>query len=243
MKLAVMQPCYLPWRGYFALMKLADAFIHLDDVPLPQGRSYQTRVAIKTANGRHWLTVPVTHESNQLIRDVQIVDDGWRQKHLRTLQQELPAAAPVVADLYARSWTKMADFNIAATRRLAESLSIQLPGATFRSSDCRVEGTGWQKILNLCKATGATQYITGHGASQYFDHEAFDDAGIEVLYLDYDLSPYPQPHGTFDPYVTVLDLLAHAPDPSAAVHAELVPWRTFISTHPSNHQHAVSAAA
>ena len=188
MNLAVMQPCYLPWRGYFALMKMADVFIHLDDVPLPQGRTYQTRIAIKTSHGRQWLSVPVHRESNQLICDVQIVDDGWRHKHRRTLAQQL-----------------------------------------------RTHTAGWQKILDLCRATGATRYITGHGARNYFDHEAFEAAGVDVMYLDYDLAPYPPPHGDFDPFVSVLDVLAHAAHPADCIGARLVPWQEFLARTPTNH--------
>jgi hypothetical protein len=227
MNLAVMQPCYLPWRGYFALMKLADVFVHLDDVPLPQGRSYQTRVGIKTAQGRRWLSVPVARAQNQLILEAQIIDDGWRAKHLRTLRQELPASAPIVADILERPWTHLADLNVALANRIAAALDIrrQCP----RSSECHAPDKGWRKILHLCQAFGATRYLTGHGARNYFDHQAFDQAGIEVLYLDYDLCPYPQPHGEFDPYLTALDALNYATAPAACVGASLVPWRDFLA--------------
>ena len=212
MNLAVMQPCYLPWRGYFALMKMADVFIHLDDVPLPQGRTYQTRIAIKTSHGRQWLSVPVHRESNQLICDVQIVDDGWRHKHRRTLAQQLPQSSPLVDDVYERPWSHLAALNIALADRLADALDI-----------------------HLCRATGATRYITGHGARNYFDHEAFEAAGVDVMYLDYDLAPYPQPHGDFDPFVSVLDVLAHAAHPADCIGARLVPWQEFLARTPTNH--------
>ena len=62
--------------------------------------------------------------------------------------------------------------------------------------------------LDVCRALGATRYVTGHGAASYLDHAAFDAAGIEVRYMDYALKPYPQMHGTFTPYVTILDAIA-----------------------------------
>jgi hypothetical protein len=239
MKLAVMQPCYLPWRGYFALMQHADVFVHLDDVPLPRGRSYQTRVAIKTAQGRRWLTVPVHRQAHQLIRDVRIVNDGWRHKHLRTLQQEMRQGADLVSDLFAKEWEHIADLNIALANRIAGHLG--LAPMTCRSSERQIRDTAWRKIMNLCKFFGATQYITGHGARDYFDHQAFERAGIDVLYLDYDLSPYSQPHGPFDPYVTVLDMIAHASAPSRRIGAALVPWRDFLARSETS-QCATSAA-
>lgn len=226
MNLAIMQPCYLPWRGYFALMKHADLFVHLDHVPLPQGRSFQTRIAIKTARGRQWLSLPVLHETDQRICDVQFADNRWRCKHLLTLEQSLGQATSIVADLYEQTWTHLADLNIALIHRLAQKLDVVRP--TLRSSTMSPAGHGTELILGLCRQLGAQRYLTGHGARNYLDHEAFDRAGIEVMYLDYDLSPYPQPHGEFDPYVSVLDVIAHAAQPQAHIGANIVPWRQFL---------------
>ena len=63
MRVAVSQPTYLPWMGYFALINNVDAFVFYDDVQFsPQ--SWQQRNKIKTGNGTQWLTVPI--ERNEL---------------------------------------------------------------------------------------------------------------------------------------------------------------------------------
>lgn len=222
-----MQPCYLPWRGYFALMRSCDVFVHLDDVALPSGRSVQTRVAIKTASGRQWLTVPVSRVRGQHIRDVAIVDGPWRRKHRRTLEQELPRAATLVDDLYGTPATVLADFNLALIGRIADRLGIRVP--SVRSSALGVPGHGSDKIIGLCQRLDARTYVTGHGARHYLDHERAQRLGIEVRYLDYDLTPYPQPHGGFDPYVSVLDAIERAPNPAAVATGRLVPWRSFLA--------------
>ncbi|MBT8484289.1 MAG: WbqC family protein [Phycisphaerales bacterium] len=227
MKVAIMQPCYLPWRGYFALMRHCDVFVHLDDVALPTGRSYQTRVAIKTAAGRRWLTVPVARTRGQLIRDVPIVEGPWRRKHLRTLEQELPHAAELVADLYAEPPPALAAFNAALAARIATRLGIAT--AVEWSSHLNVPGRGSDKIIGLCQQLGADTYVTGHGARHYLDHERAESLGIDVCYVDYDLASYPQPHGVFDPFVTMLDAIEHASEPAAVARARLVPWRTFLA--------------
>lgn len=227
MNLAIMQPCYLPWRGYFALMKRCDQFVHLDDVPLPRGRSYQTRTAIKTATGRQWLSLPVKREPDQLICEAHLQGDAWSRKHLATIKQELPSAAKLIAPFYENSWTHLATLNIALAEHLARTLGIVRP--THRSGELQARGGGSEKILNLCKILGATRYLTGHGGRAYLDHKAFEANNIEVVYLDYDLTPYPQPHGEFDPYLSVLDALAHADDPASTINAELIPWRDFLA--------------
>lgn len=86
------------------------------------------------------------------------------------------------------------------------------------------------RLLALCRALGATRYVTGHGALAYLEHETFEAAGIAVEYLDYDLSPYPQQHGAFEPYVTALDVLANTGAEAAAhVNARAVPWGEMLA--------------
>jgi hypothetical protein len=141
----------------------------------------------------------------------------------------LPASVEVVADLYDHPWTYLTDFNIALIDRMAAVLN--LPTHHQRSSEFNAPDHGWMKLLHLCQVVGADTYITGHGARNYFDHESFEQAGIDVMYLDYDLAPYPQRHTAtlgFDPYVTSLDVLANASDPAACIGASLVPWRDFV---------------
>ncbi|MCP3905640.1 MAG: WbqC family protein [Planctomycetes bacterium] len=228
MKVAVMQPCYLPWRGYFALLRLADVFIHLDDAPLPRGRSYQTRTTIKTAQGVRRLSLPVRRQADQLIRDARLAGDSWRRKHLASLRQHLPRAAEIVAPIYEQRWTHLAELNVALAAAMAEALAISTP--TRSSSSLDVTGRGSDRILDLCRVVGATVYLTGHGGAGYLDHELFESEGVEIRYLDYDLAPYDQPHGPFDPYVTALDVLEHAPDAARRIGAVLRPWRAFLAT-------------
>ncbi|MFT7595259.1 MAG: hypothetical protein ACI8R4_002587 [Paracoccaceae bacterium] len=81
------------------------------------------------------------------------------------------------------------------------------------SSQMNVPGSGWQRVLDLVRQVGGTTHITGHGARHYLDHQAFEDSGVTVAYMDYAMLPWPQPHGPFPPYVTGLDLIANvAPD-------------------------------
>jgi len=226
-----MQPCYLPWRGYFALMQLADLFVHLDDVPLPQGRSYQTRTTIKTPAGACRLSLPVRRRGGEVIRDACFADDAWRRKHLASLRQHLPNAVEIVAPIYAQPWTHLAPLNVALAAAVADAMEVRTPTRSSTSLDSLdMASHGSDRILEICLATGASVYLTGHGGAGYLDHERFEAAGIEIRYLEYDLSPYPQPHGPFDPFVSALDVLEHAPDAAGRLDAELRPWRAFLAS-------------
>jgi hypothetical protein len=239
MVIAINQPCYLPWRGHFALMKAADVFVFYDDVQFTSNtsRSFSARVQLKTSRGRQWLTVPVRKSGRfgQRIDEVAIAADGrWPARHCAAVREALGAAPfasglePVLAALAGGAWERLAELTIATTRLLAELLGVRRE--TLRSSTLGIDGAGSARVLAVCRTLGATRYVTGHGALDYLDHDAFEAAGVAVEYMEYDLSPYPQQHGAFEPYVTALDLLANTgPEAAAHVSARTLPWREMVA--------------
>lgn len=242
MVVAINQPCYLPWRGFFALMKAADAFVFYDDVQFTSNtsRSFAARVQLKTAAGARWLTVPVRKSGHfgQRINEVAIAEDGrWRARHCDSVRQALRGAPfvasvePVLVTVADKSRERLCTLTVDTTRQLAAMLGIER--RTLLSSEMGIEGAGSARVLAICRALGATRYVTGRGGLDYLEHEAFDAEGIAVEYMDYDLSPYPQRHGDFEPYVTVLDVLANTgPAASSLVGGATVPWREMLARGP-----------
>ena len=233
---AVNQPCYLPWRGQFALMKAADVFVFYDDVQFTTTRRFFSRVQLKTAAGRRWLTVPVQKSGRygQRIDETLIADDAWARRHGAAIREALgrapfaSALEPVLALLTDRPWERLAELSIGTTLAMAPLLGATPP--TLRSSALGIDGSGTARLLAICRALGATRYLTGHGALGYLEHESFEAAGIAVEYMDYDHAPYPQQHGAFEPYVTALDLIANTgPEAPAHVNARAVPWREIVA--------------
>ena len=101
---------------------------------------------------------------------------------------------------------------------------------TFLHSDALgIDGASSRRVLDIVLAVGGTRYITGHGARNYLDHALFDEAGVRVEYMDYQRLPYPQQHGPFTPYVSVLDLIANCgPDGGKYIRSGSVYWKEFI---------------
>lgn len=213
--LVVSQPMFLPWVGLFEQIKLADVFIHYDDVQLPQGRSFMSRVQLKSANGVSWLTVPIDHtKSGKLINEVVLSQtEDWRGKHLRTLRHAY-AKRPYFAlmfelaeKIYSDASNNLADFNINAIERIVRWLGIE--PQFMRSSAMGVAGAGTERLVDLCGAVTADVYVTGHGALKYLNHQQFEDKRISVRYMDYKKTPYEQGHGEFTPFVSILDAIAN----------------------------------
>ncbi|NBX37090.1 MAG: hypothetical protein EBR10_07705 [Planctomycetes bacterium] len=232
----ISQPMFIPWLGLFEQIRLADDFVHYDDVQIPQGRSFITRVQVKTAQGVTWLTAPVDHaHSGRTIRETRLGPAArWRPKHLKTIRQALArtphaeTAISLAEQIYATSSDNLAEFNIAALEIIARWLGLK---AQFScSSALGVQGSSSQRLLTLCERLGATQYVTGHGAFQYLDHALFESKGVRVRYMLYERRPYPQPHGAFTPYVTILDAIACCGSSIRDLMvSESVDWRMHVS--------------
>jgi len=237
----VSQPMFLPWLGLFEQLRLADHVVHYDDVQLPLGRSFITRVQIKTAQGARWLTAPVERRAGQRIDEACFTGDDWRRRHLRTLRHayaRAPHAEAMLAlaeAIYREPAEGLADFNIAATERLAAELGLSC--RFHRSSSFGPERDergeplrSTERLLTIVRRLGGTTYVTGHGAKNYLDHERFADRGIEVRYMAYRRQPYRQLHGPFDPHVTVLDTIANlGPHASQPLVSGSQPWREFLA--------------
>ncbi len=230
--LVVSQPMFLPWIGLFEQVRLADVFLHYDDVQLPQGRSLMSRIQIKVGEEVQWLTAPIDRQrSGKLLNEVHYLDEaGWRDKHLKTLRHAY-ARAPhgqrmleLAESIYAQGISRLDLFNLSAIETLAKAIGLDTQFG--RSSQCNVTGSSTQRLIDLCKHHEADTYVTGHGAAKYLDHQAFEESGITVRYMDYELAEYPQIAGTFTPYVSVLDAIACCGDEaSSLIKSSAVDWK------------------
>jgi hypothetical protein len=219
-RVAIIQPSYIPWRGFFDIIHSVDVFVFLDDVQYTI-RDWRNRNRIKTHQGPSvWLTVPTRGGRDQRIADVEIDDtQDWRRKHLASLRHSygkcrhfadyFPKLSELLTD--ART-TRLADLDILLTQQICAWLSVERRFA--RASELSPEGSKDDRLIDLVRKLGGDSYLSGPAARAYIQPEKFAAAGIELSYHDYAGYPeYPQIAAPFDPYVTILDLLfAVGPD-------------------------------
>jgi len=227
---------YFPWVGYLEQVRLADVFVHYDDVQFTKN-NYYNRVQVKTAHGSTWMTAPVRHESRQRLDRVRVHDGGWRIRHLRMLEQSLARApyrddaldlAEQVLDLPTDS---LAELAIAGIEGLAAYFGLDTEFVRSSQLGPTPDVGATARVVARCEQLGADRYVTGHGGADYLEHEAFERSGIAVEYMDYARQPYPQQHGAFDPHVSTLDLVANCgPAGRAVLTSGTLPWREFVPT-------------
>ena len=212
-RVAIVQSSYIPWKGYFDLIRSVDAFILLDDVQFTK-RDWRSRNRIKTRHGLAWLSIPVQTRGQytQCISDTLTAGSEWMRRHWLTLRSSYAKSpyfdlyAPRLERLYQQSSSRLSEINHAFIVSICEILGITTPITWSSAYAARQHRTN--RLVDLCLAAGATEYLSGPSAQSYLDIAAFEAAGMTVRFADYAGYPeYPQPHGPFEHHVSVLDLM------------------------------------
>ena len=216
MNVVILQPSYIPWRGYFDQIRRADLFVFYDDIQYDK-HGWRNRNQIKTHQGKQWLTIPVLSKGvtqGVLIKDVRIDwSKPWAKSHLKSLTISYSKAPhfkgylPLLDEIYRRRDEYLADFTIEILKRLARELGFTSARFMRSSELSNIEGQKTDRVINVLKRVGATHYICGPSASSYMEPEKFDAAGITFEYMQYDYPEYPQLYPPYDPFVSILDLL------------------------------------
>lgn len=209
---AVLQSNYVPWRGYFDIIHDVDLFIFYDEVQYTKN-DWRNRNRIMTASGAKWLTVPVFASIEKPISEIEIVPGRWGEKHYQALLTNYRKAPffdmfePWLKAIYHGDWRYLSNLN----QTLIRTISADFLGARTQfaqSTDYFSEGKRGEKLLSLLRSVGAKRYVSGPAAKAYMNEDKFRAAGIEVVWKDYSAyPPYPQLSETFDPALSILDLI------------------------------------
>lgn len=216
---AIHQPNFFPWLGYFNKVARADVFIVHDNVQFPKtGGTWMNRVRILVNGAPTWLSMPVrrSHHGVHLISEVRINEQtDWRRKCLDTVRYSY-ARAPhfravfsFLERLFEYKTDGVADFNLHAIRALLEELNIP-HGAIESGSRLGLQGKGTDLLIAMVKAVGGDLYLCGGGASGYQEDEKFAAAGVRLVYQGFHQVEYRQGGGRqFAPGLSVIDALMH----------------------------------
>ncbi len=213
MRIAVLQPGYLPWLGYFDQEMSVDTFVVYDDVQYDR-RGWRNRNRIKTPDGPVWLTVPVEQKGkyDQLIRDVKIDNDRpWRKKHLGTVSAFYKKAPyynrlyPEFEEIILKEREYLWELDTDLAQWMNRVIGIETP--VKLASELDVTGQKSERLLQICRALDADEYYSGAAARHYMDIAMFNDAGIDVYFQEFVHPVYPQLHGDFVSHMSALDLL------------------------------------
>ena len=213
MKLAIHQPNYLPWPGYFHKMESADVFLILDTVQYITFK-YDNRCEINTPRGEQWLTVPVgLQKSGTMTKDVNLPDGAeWKLNQKRTILNNYSKTlyykdySSEINEIFDTGWKKLSDLNIKLIHVIREWLGIDTP-LKFASELPESTLKGTELILSYCQELGADVYLSGVGGKNYLEQEQFENNNIKLEFQNFTPIVYPQRFGDFIPNLSVIDLL------------------------------------
>lgn len=214
MVVSINQPAYIPWLGYFERIARSDIHIVLDHVQFEKN-SFINRNKIRIKEGTSWLTIPLATKGkfgNLAISSLEFPEGSqWLRKHWASLKlnygtaQSFSCYAAPYEALYAREWKSFLPFVREMLKQHLVDLGISTP--LMFSSDMGIVGQKSELVLNLCRAVGATNYISGAQGKNYIDETAFKKSGISIQYQTYQHPTYKQQWPGFESHLGILDLL------------------------------------
>ena len=214
---AIMQPTYMPWMGYFSMVAQVDAFVFLDSVQLV-GRSWQVRNKIKFGDQEKMLTIPVNKSSGRderMIYNTPYQDEAWKKSHLGTIRQAY-RNSPFYHDvmefldnLYLGSYHSIGELNRKLISEICRTIGVNTP--LYASSELSANGHKDELLVNICQILNADSYLSAQGSAAYIERDSmggeFTRRGIALFYLNYEHPVYPQQGKAFIPYIGIYDLL------------------------------------
>jgi WbqC-like protein family len=213
---AIHQPNFLPWLGYFDKIARADIFVALDTVQFPKtGGTWSNRVRIRVNGRPAWITMPVARSFHGLrsIAEMRMAGTAWRERLVQTLQAAYMRAPrfrevfPVIEDILTCRLDTVGAFNLTGVRRLADSLGLDT-GRIVPASTLAASGRATDLLIALVQQVGGTAYLSGGGTRGYQEDEKFTAAGLQLVYQEFQHPVYPQ-GGTeaFVPGLSIVDAL------------------------------------
>ena len=212
---AIMQPTFIPWMGYFALMRSVDEFVFLDTVQLSKP-SWQNRNRIKGPNGEVMLTIPMARSDRfPMIKDAKFAPNGFERKMRKTIQSALQKT-PYVRDVleifdgaFDQANGSLAALNISIidgfAKRLGISCACHLASDLGDDADERSE-----RLVQIVRQLGGAVYLSPVGSMGYLEQDnGFEGSGIDLRFINFEHPVYQQPFGPFLSHMAILDGFAN----------------------------------
>jgi len=208
------QPDFLPYLGFFDRLMKADVYVVFDNVQyVRSSRGWTSRDKIKTKNGEKWISVSTQKAPrNTAINQILLVkDDEWRKNNLNLIRENYRGSPfyeeifPYIEELYQYRCERMMDFNLQSIQMLINLFDIRID--IVFASELKPEGQNNSLIIDIMKKLGCTKYLSGVGARDYYVPELYEQAGIEVIWQEFEHPVYRQQFEGFIPYLSSIDML------------------------------------
>ena len=185
MKIAIMQPYYFPYSGYFKLMKEVDLFVLYDDVQYIR-RGWVNRNRLLSNQGiPRYITIPVKkHQRSCPINQIEVSGWDWHRNHIRAMTSYKGASKHGIVEEIASIQPTESLVSLLERTLLIASSFMGIEVNFLKSSQIKAEGTGQSRILAICENLGACEYWNLPGGRSLYDKEEFKRRGVDLNFID-----------------------------------------------------------
>jgi len=216
LKVAIHQPGFLPWLGFFEKVASVDCFVLLDTVQFEKN-SFDNRNRVRDKTSAHWLTVPVLSSGRFGNNDWQALEINnnvnWAHKHIASLKQWYGRSIywsdieALLCKVYGEKYEYLLDLNLDLIFGFCKLLGIKTK--IIQASTLGVTQKKSKLVLEIVNAVGGTQYLSGVLGRDYLELDGFKSYGIDVSFQDYKYPVYAQLYPNFISGLSILDLYAN----------------------------------
>ena len=213
MKIAIMQPYFLPYIGYWQLINAVDKFVVFDDVHFIK-RGWINRNRILVQMQPQYITIPLAKASqNVLIKDISIVNSDWKTKMLKTIEinykkaPEFTRVLPLIKNIVENQHDDLTVFLVKSIQSILRYIGIEK--MLLRSSELNYDrrGNGSDKILSICNALGANSYYNLSGGHNLYNKTDFNERNLELRFIQSEQIEYIQFSNDFIENLSILDIM------------------------------------
>jgi hypothetical protein len=215
MKLAIMQPYFFPYIGYFQLINSVDEFVIYDNVQFTK-KGWINRNRILVNHKDDYITLPLKKDSDYLNVNQRFLSDHWsidRKKMLNKIVESY-RKAPQFEPAYSLfeqclmiEETNLFDFIHHSLKEILQYLSISSKITVSSTIEIDHKLKSEEKVLAICKAQNASTYINPSGGIELYSKERFERNGIKLQFQKSNLINYLQYKNEFVPWLSILDIL------------------------------------
>ena len=212
---AIHQPNFFPWLGYFDKIARADVFVFLDNVQFPKkGGTWSNRAKLLVGGEPRWMTAAIDRNfsGTRTIREMSFLQNNpWRTKLLKTIEgsygkhPHFDEAMSLLAPLLMNLEPNITAYNISLVTAVAQRLGLDI-SKLRRASELPHEGVSNELLCSITKSVGGSVYLCGGGADGYQDETVFQRSGVSLARQNFTHPEYLQ-HGrsNFDPGLSIID--------------------------------------
>ena len=213
MKVAIHQPNYLPYLGFFHKLSLADTFVIMDDTQYD--KKFTNRNKIKVPGNWIWLTVPINKKHKFVANKIVEInnEENWQSDHFEKINRSYSNSEffkknykTFFEKIYSKKWDHLFTLNYELIIQLIDWLDIKIE--VIKESELNINGNSTDRLVNISKKIGAETYVSGIGGKEYMNEKLFETNNIKIEYQNFECPIYKQVFNSeFIPNLSIIDLL------------------------------------